>query len=109
MARRAAEVAAEKQAQDIVVLDVRGIVGFTDFFVISNGSTGRQVNAIRDEVVSQLKKEKVLPLQYEGSTASGWLLVDYGDVIVHIFAHEQREYYQLDKLWTDAETVLRIQ
>jgi ribosome-associated protein len=109
LARRAAEIAAEKQAQDIVVLDVRGIVGFTDFFVISNGSTSRQVNAIRDEVVRQLKKEKVLPLQYEGSTASGWLLVDYGDVIVHIFAPEQREYYQLDKLWTDAETVLRIQ
>ena len=88
---------------------MRGVVGFTDYFVISSGGSGRQVDAIQDEVVSRLKKEKVLPLHYEGGTASGWLLVDYGDVIVHIFAPEQREYYQLDKLWADAETVLRIQ
>jgi len=91
------------------VLDVRGYVGFADFFVIMSGGSARQLDAIKEEVVSKLKKEKVAPLRYEGSTASGWLLLDYGDVIVHIFAPEQREYYQLDELWAEAEKVLHIQ
>ena len=91
------------------MLDVRGLVGFTDFFVLMSGGTGRQLNAIRDEIVGKLKKEKVTPLRREGSTDSGWLLLDYGDIIAHIFTPEQRQYYQLDQLWADAETVLRIQ
>jgi len=91
------------------VLDVRSQVGFADFFVIMSGGSARQLDAIQDEVVSKLKQDKVAPLHYEGNTDSGWLLLDYGDVIGHIFAPEQRAYYRLDQLWADAETVLHIQ
>ena len=92
------------------MLDVRGLVSFADFFLLMSGGSTRQLNAIQEEVSGKLKKEdKVTPLRREGSTDSGWLLLDYGDVVVHIFAPEQRQYYQLDELWGGAETVLRIQ
>ncbi len=103
------EIAGDKQAQDIILLDVRGVVGFSDYFVILSGETSRQMDAIYDEIVRLLKKEGVLPLHYEGSVASGWLLIDYGDVIVHIFSPLEREYYRLDELWGEASTVVRIQ
>ena len=101
--------ASEKQAQDIVLLDVRDIAGFADYFVILSGETSRQLDAIYDEIVHVLKKEGVLAGHHEGSVASGWLLIDYGDVIVHIFCPAEREYYQLDELWQQASPVLRIQ
>ena len=88
---------------------MRGVVGFSDYFVILSGETSRQMDAIYDEIVRLLKKEGVLPLHYEGSVASGWLLIDYGDVIVHIFSPLEREYYRLDELWGEASTVVRIQ
>ena len=103
------EIAGDKQAQDIILLDVRGVVGFSDYFVILSGETSRQMDAIYDEIVRLLKKEGVLPLHYEGSVASGWLLIDYGDIIVHIFSPLEREYYRLDELWGEASTVVRIQ
>ena len=103
------EIAGDKQAQDIILLDVRGVVGFSDYFVILSGETSRQMDAIYDEIVRLLKKEGVLPLHYVGSVASGWLLIDYGDVIVHIFASVERDYYQLDELWSRANPVVRIQ
>ena len=103
------EIAGDKQAQDIILLDVRGVVGFCDYFVILSGETSRQMDAIYDEIVRLLKKEGVLPFHYEGSVASGWLLIDYGDVIVHIFSPLEREYYRLDELWGEASTVVRIQ
>ena len=82
---------------------------FADYFVICTGETQRQIRAIREEVEHTLKREGVLPIHHEGTVDSGWLLIDYGDVIVHIFATEEREYYQLDKLWSQANLVLRIQ
>jgi len=92
------------------VLDVRGVASFADFFVLMSGGSTRQLNAIQEEISGKLKKEdKVTPLRREGGTDSGWLLLDYGDVVVHIFAPELRQYYRLDDLWGDAETVLRIQ
>ena len=103
------EIASDKQAADIVLLDVRDIVSFTDYFVICSGQSQRQINAIYDEVVHSLKKEGMLPRHREGTVASGWLLLDYGDVVVHIFAPTERDYYQLDELWHRANTVVRIQ
>ena len=92
-----------------MLLDMRGVCGFADYFVICSGESDRQTRAIYDEVGHVLKKEGVLPHHHEGSVDSGWLLLDFGDVIVHIFASLEREYYQLDKLWNHASTVLRIQ
>jgi ribosome-associated protein len=103
------EIASDKQAADIVLLDVRDIVSFTDYFVICSGQSQRQINAIYDEIVHSLKKEGMLPRHREGTVASGWLLLDYGNVVVHIFAPTERDYYQLDELWHQANTVVRIQ
>lgn len=109
VARRVVEIAGDKQASDIVLLDVRDIASFADYFVILSGDTPRQINAIYDEILVTLKKEGVLPRHYEGTVDSGWRLIDYGDVIVHVFAAVERDYYQLEELWRQANAVVRIQ
>jgi len=103
------EAASDKQASDIVLLDVQEICSFTSYFVICNGESERQLKAIYDEVEHVLKKEGLLPHHHEGTLDSGWLLFDFGDVVVHIFAPSEREYYQLDELWSQAVPVVRIQ
>ena len=109
MARRVVEAASDKQAADIVLLDARWVCSFADYFVICSGDSDRQIKAIYDEVGHTLKREGILPHHHEGTADSGWLLLDYGDVIVHIFAPFEREYYQLDELWSQAVPVVRIQ
>lgn len=103
------EAASEKQAIDIVLLDTREVCSFADYFVICNGDSSRQIKAIYDEVQHQLKKAGIVPHHHEGTVDSGWLLLDFGNVVAHIFAHFEREYYQLDQLWSQASTVVRIQ
>jgi ribosome-associated protein len=109
VAHRAVEAASDKQAIDIILLDARGVCSFADYFVICSGETERQIKTIYDEVGQALKKEGVLPHHREGTLDSGWLLLDFGDVIVHIFAPFEREYYRLDELWSEAIPVVRIQ
>ena len=109
LAHKAIAAAEEKQAQDILLLDVRGVSSFTDYFVVMNGETGRQLRAIYEEIISSLKKEDIQPHYHQCDTDSGWLIIDYSDVIIHIFAPKEREYYQLDELWSEAKTVLHIQ
>ena len=109
VARKAVDAAGDKQAGDIVLLDTRKVCSFADYFVICTSETERQIRAIYEEVAHILKKEGVLPIHHEGTADSGWLLIDYGDVIVHIFATDEREFYQLEKLWSRANLVLRIQ
>ena len=108
-ARRAVEIASEKQASNIVLLDVRGICTFSDFFVICSGDNERQIRTIYEDIAQSLKQEGSITHHNEGMLDSGWLLLDYGDVIVHIFAAPEREYYCLDELWSDAKPVIRIQ
>ncbi len=79
-----------------------------DYFVITTGTTERQLNALIDALVEGLHDEGVQPLRIEGSPESGWVLVDYGDVIVHLFAPERRSYYRLEQLWSGARVVVRI-
>jgi ribosome-associated protein len=92
-----------------VLLDARNVCSFADYFVICAGDTERQIRTIYDEIEHSLKREGVLPHHHEGTIDSGWLLIDYVDVIVHIFGALEREYYQLDELWSEAKPVLRIQ
>lgn len=92
-----------------MLLDVRGVCSFADYFVICSGDSGRQLQAIYDEVGQTLKEEGVLPHHREGTVDSGWLLLDFGSVIVHIFTLFEREYYQLDSLWSRATPIIRIQ
>ncbi len=92
-----------------MLLDAQGVCSFADYFVICSGDSERQMQAIYDEVGHTLKKESILPNHHEGTVNSGWLLLDFGNVIVHIFAPLEREYYQLDKLWSRATPIIRIQ
>ena len=109
MARRAVEAAGVRQAVDILLLDTKEVCSFADYFVICSGDSERQVKAIYEEIGYALKKAGVLPHHHEGTVDSGWLLIDFGDVIVHVFTSAERERYQLDRLWERADTVLRIQ
>jgi len=92
-----------------VLLDTREVCRFADYFVICAGDNERQIRTIYDEIEHSLKKEDIVPHHHEGTIGSGWLLLDYGDVIVHIFGAPEREYYNLDELWNEAKPVLRIQ
>ena len=91
------------------MLNARGVSSFTDYFVMCSGDSERQIQAIYDEIGHTLKRDGILPHHAEGAIDSGWLLLDFGDVIVHIFAAFEREYYQLDKLWGRATPIVRIQ
>jgi ribosome-associated protein len=102
LARRIAETALDKKARDVVVLDMRGVVSYTDFFVICTGNTERQTQAIEDAIYLGLKhsdEEKILPARVEGRTQARWILMDYLDCIVHIFTPAARDYYRLEMLW----------
>jgi ribosome-associated protein len=90
-------------------LDLRSISLLADYFVICSGASERQVKAIVNEITEKTKEEGVRPLHIEGNSSSGWVLVDYGGVIVHVFAPAVRGYYQLEKLWSDALVVVRMQ
>ena len=109
VARKAVEAASERLASDVVLLDVAHICNFASYFVICSGQSGRQIAAIQDAIEEALKEEGLRPHHREGDLDSGWLLLDFGDVIVHIFAAAEREYYRLDELWSQAIPVVRIQ
>ena len=109
IARRAIEAASDKQAENLVLLDTRKICSFADYFVICNGDSERQIDAIVEEISTQLKKEGVMPYRIEGTPDSGWVLLDLSTVIVHIFSPASREYYNLDELWGEAIPTVRIQ
>jgi ribosome-associated protein len=109
LARKAVDICSEKQAKDILLLDTHEVCSFADYFVICTGESDRQIKAIYDDVEHSFKERGFRPHRHEGSLDSGWLLLDFGDVIVHIFAPSEREYYQLDRLWSRATPVLRIQ
>ena len=101
----AARCADEKKASDIVVLRLSAITEFTDYFVICSGSSTKQTQTIADEVVDQLKAFKVRPLHTEGYSTGEWILVDYGIFVVHVFTEKSRQFYDLERLWRDAERV----
>ena len=109
LARRIVELAEDKKAADIVLLDLSGLTTLADYFVICSGGSERQLGAIADGIVETLRDEKVRPIGREGVAASHWVLLDYGSVIVHIFTPPEREYYGLEKHWSEARTILRVQ
>ena|SRR5437868_1702058 len=98
--------AADKKASDMVALDLRQIASFAEYFIIASGANQRQVQAISDEINEQLKKQLgTRPVRVEGYNSAEWLLMDYGDFIVHIFNKEARDFYDLERLWRDAGKV----
>ena len=100
LAELVAGYASDVKAQDIVELDLRGVLGYTDYFVIASGGTDRQAKAVHDRIHENMKKEHgLLPRRVEGLQESRWILMDYLDVVVHVFVPETREFYGLERLW----------
>jgi ribosome-associated protein len=96
-------LAADKKAREVVELDLRGVLGYTDYFVLCTGNTARQTKAIHDGILEGLKREhETLPRQVEGAAKADWILMDYLDVVVHVFTPETREFYRLEQLWGEA-------
>ena len=99
---RAAELALDRKAQDVALLDLRNLSSATDFFLIATGRSDTHVTAIADHIIDELKKEGVRPVGVEGLRGGRWVLVDYVDFVVHVFHPSAREFYQLERLWGDA-------
>lgn len=104
------EALEEKKAENIVLMDLQEHSIVADYFVVCSGSSDRQLGALADAMTDTLrKKHRLKSPRQEGHAASGWVLVDYGTVVVHLFSAEQRKYYQLEDLWRETKTLLRIQ
>lgn len=99
------QAAANKKAETIKVLDLRGISSFCDYFVICSGLSDRQVQAIADSISIELKEDGFAPVSVEGYREGRWVVVDYGDVVIHVFLDALRDYYDIEKLWFDAKKV----
>jgi len=105
-ARRIAALASEKLAENVVILDMRPVCVYTDFFVIASGRNARQTKSIFDEVHSQLKQEsRLLPRAVDGATEAEWIIADYLDVVLHVFTPDTRDFYRLEDLWGDVPAV----
>jgi ribosome-associated protein len=100
-----ADLAADRKALDIVQLDLRGMIGYADYFVICSGRTDRQTRAIHDAIHEGMKARGILPRRVEGVTEARWILMDYLDVVVHVFTPDTREYYRLEQLWGEAPSL----
>ena len=106
LAQLAASYAADKKAADIVCLDLRGVASYTDYFVVCSGGSDRQTKAIHDAITEGLKKDHgLLPRRVEGIGEARWILIDYFDVVVHVFVPEVRDFYRLEQLWGDVPRV----
>jgi len=102
MVTAAAAAAADKKASDLIILEVYAILNITDYFLICSGKNDKQTKAIADEVRKTIRELGGKPLRAAGEDLGDWILIDYGDFVVHIFTEEKREYYQLERLWSDA-------
>ena len=105
MAQEIAKLAVGKKAEDTVILDMRKVCSYTDYFVITSGRSSRQTKAIGDEIRIEMKKEGELVLRVEGEPGGDWILLDYMQVVVHIFTPEARNFYRLENLWREAPGV----
>ncbi len=108
LAHRIVDVASDKKASDIVLLRTAEMTTMADYFVIASGRSDRQVQALSKAIVDELRDEGISPIGVEGRSSARWVLLDYGSVIVHLFAPEEREYYGLERLWSNATQVVRL-
>jgi ribosome-associated protein len=103
------DILASRMGVDIVLLDIQAITLIADYFIIASGESDRQLNALSDAVVEQIEQERGRkPLSVEGTAASGWMLLDYGAIVVHLFSTSQRAFYQLEELWSQGRTIVRM-
>jgi ribosome-associated protein len=99
----------EKKGEDIVMLDIQDVIPIADYFVICSGSSNRMVKALMEAARDEVREHYKLKTRTEGESLDGWMLADFGDVIVHVFSTEQREYYALEDLWEEAKVVVHLQ
>lgn len=109
IARRIVEILEDHKGEDIHLLDVSEQVDFTDFFVIVTATSDRMIQSLADAVQDQIRDEYKLHSKIQGVSGGGWTLIDMGDIVVHIFAPERRDFYDLESLWKEAKTILRVQ
>jgi len=110
LARIIVDLASDKKGENIVLMDMRNISPITDFFIIASGGSDRQLKAIIEHIGEETKRTYNMPVWHvEGDPEGGWVLMDYGDVVVHVFLPEKRSYYDLEGLWRDAPILVRIQ
>jgi ribosome-associated protein len=109
IAQRAVEIASDKQASDIILLDIQSIASFADYFVLLSADNMRLINSLVEDIALQLKLEGVNIMHKEGTIESGWVLLDYGDVLIHVFSPEERDYYRLEELWKEATPLVQVQ
>ena len=102
------DLASDKKGSDIVMLRTAELTTMADYFVIASGRSDRQVHALSQSIVDELRDEGVRPIGVEGQASSRWVLIDYGSVIVHVFTPAEREYYGLERLWSEAAQVVRV-
>jgi ribosome-associated protein len=108
LAHRIVEIASDKKGNDIVLLRTAELTTMADFFVICSGRSDRQVQALAGAIIDELRDEGIRPFGTEGKQSSRWVLIDFGSVIVHVFAPEEREFYGLERLWGQAVQVVRV-
>jgi ribosome-associated protein len=104
-----ADVISDTPARDTVVMDIHELSPFADYFVITAGANERQLRAINRTIVERMAEAGVRPMRSEGTATGGWIVLDFGEVLVHIFSEDQREFYRLEDLWAEAPTLLAIQ
>ncbi|HTX91486.1 MAG TPA: ribosome silencing factor [Anaerolineales bacterium] len=99
----------DKKGEDILLLDIKDLTSFTDYFIICTATSSRMLNALADGVNEKTRQQHKKKGRLEGSPSTGWLVVDYGDIVVHLFDEELRRYYKLEELWKDGKVLLRLQ
>jgi ribosome-associated protein len=109
LARSVVTTLEDKKGEDIVLLDITDIASFADFFVVCSGTSDRMLQSLADAVMEDAKKQHGIISATEGEPVDGWLVVDLGDVVVHLFSPDQRDYYDLEKLWDRGKVLLRLQ
>lgn len=109
LAQRIADLLSDRQAENIVLMDISKVSSFTDYFVVATATNPRQMNALIDSLDRDLRADGIKPLRVEGAADSGWVLIDFGDALVHLFAPDERTYYNLEGLWATGVSVVHIQ
>jgi ribosome-associated protein len=109
IARDVAQIASEALATNVTILDISQLSVIADMFVVCSADNARQLNAIRDDILQGLQEQGIRPRRVEGVAETGWILLDYADVVIHLFTEEQRQFYRLEDVWSEAQTLLVIQ
>jgi ribosome-associated protein len=109
LARSVVTTLEDKKGEDILLLDIQNLASFADYFVLCNGTSDRMLESLADAVQESVKKQFRMNVGVEGEPVDGWLVIDLGDVVVHLFSPDQREYYDLERLWDRGKVLLRVQ